>query len=213
MSPNPGRGPQNFQPVQGSAASSSVFSGHAGEGVFRTFPKTKKVRHYLRTPGRHCLRTRAHGRRQLMTCHMVLEEAEDNTTTPQHGGTPQHHFDGRTCGVPQHHNTTTQQHRQHTTTAPQHTTTHHNTPQHTTIWHTTTQHFQHHTTTPCNTTPQHTWFLLWSQQSHVNTTTGTTQHSSTDTTTFQLGTSLVMHSAPQHHNTVEFHRSRFLVWC
>ena len=61
-------GLQIFQPVQGSATSSSVSPGHAGEGVFRTVPQMKKVRHYLRGPGRHCLRTRAHGRRQLKTC-------------------------------------------------------------------------------------------------------------------------------------------------
>ena len=40
----------------------------AGVGGFRTFHQMKKVRHYLRAPDRHCLRTRAHGRRQLMTC-------------------------------------------------------------------------------------------------------------------------------------------------
>ena len=38
------------------------------KGFFRTFPHRKKVRHDLRTLGRHCLRTRAHGHRQLMTC-------------------------------------------------------------------------------------------------------------------------------------------------
>ena len=41
---DPGGGLQDFQPVQGSAASSSVFPGHAGEGFFRTFPRSKKVR-------------------------------------------------------------------------------------------------------------------------------------------------------------------------
>ena len=40
--------------------------------VPRSFPQMKKVRHYLRTPGRHCLRTRARGRRQLMTCPWCL---------------------------------------------------------------------------------------------------------------------------------------------
>ena len=38
-----------------------------GTGFFALFPKPKKVRHNLRTRGRHCLRTRAHGRRLLMT--------------------------------------------------------------------------------------------------------------------------------------------------
>ena len=38
-----------------------------GEGVFALFPIFKKVRHNLRTLGRNCPRTRAHGRRQLMT--------------------------------------------------------------------------------------------------------------------------------------------------
>ena len=36
-----------------------------------------KVRHYLRAPGRHCLRTRAHGRRRLNGVPMVLEEEEE----------------------------------------------------------------------------------------------------------------------------------------
>ena len=36
-----------------------------GEGFFRTFPKLKKVRRSLRTRGRNCLRTPAHGRRRL----------------------------------------------------------------------------------------------------------------------------------------------------
>ena len=38
-----------------------------GMGFFALFPKLKKVRHYLRTRGRNCLCTRAHGRRHLMT--------------------------------------------------------------------------------------------------------------------------------------------------
>ena len=36
-------------------------------GFFALFPKTKKVRHNLRTRGRNCLRTRAHGRRLPLT--------------------------------------------------------------------------------------------------------------------------------------------------
>ena len=63
-----GGGRQDFQPVQGSAASSSDFPGQAGQGVFRTFPHVRKVRQHLRTRSRNCLRTRAHGLRQLMPC-------------------------------------------------------------------------------------------------------------------------------------------------
>ena len=36
-------------------------------GRFRTLPKPKKVRQCIRARGRNCLRTRAHGRRQLTT--------------------------------------------------------------------------------------------------------------------------------------------------
>ena len=66
--PVPGGSREDFQPVQGSAASSSDLPGQAGQGVFRTFPQNKKkARHKLRTRVRNCLRTRAHGRRRLMT--------------------------------------------------------------------------------------------------------------------------------------------------
>ena len=41
-SPDPGGSFQDFQPVQSSAASPSVSPGHAGQGVFRTFPQDKK---------------------------------------------------------------------------------------------------------------------------------------------------------------------------
>ena len=41
--PDPGGGRQDFQPVQGSAVSSSDSPGQAGQGVFRTFPRKKKV--------------------------------------------------------------------------------------------------------------------------------------------------------------------------
>ena len=37
------------------------------KGFSSLFPKTRKVRQYLRTRGRNCLRTRAHGRRLLLT--------------------------------------------------------------------------------------------------------------------------------------------------
>ena len=40
--PDPGGGREDFQPVQGSAASSSDRPGQAGQGVFRTFPQMKK---------------------------------------------------------------------------------------------------------------------------------------------------------------------------
>ena len=66
VSPDPGGGLQNFPPVQSSAASSSVSPGHAGQGVFRTFPRDKKVR---RSPARwmtNCFQTSAHPRRRLM---------------------------------------------------------------------------------------------------------------------------------------------------
>ena len=44
VSPNPGVGLQIFQPVQGSTASSSVSSGHAGEGFFfALFPDEKSA--------------------------------------------------------------------------------------------------------------------------------------------------------------------------
>ena len=39
--PDPGGGRQDFQPVQGSAVSSSVSPGQAGEGVLCTFPRKK----------------------------------------------------------------------------------------------------------------------------------------------------------------------------
>ena len=40
--PNPGGSRQDFQPVQGPAASSSDLPGQPGQGVFRTFPQNKK---------------------------------------------------------------------------------------------------------------------------------------------------------------------------
>ena len=59
--PDPVGGQQDFQPVQGSAASSSDLPGQAGQGVFRTFPQRSRAPRC-----RNCLRTRAHGRRRLM---------------------------------------------------------------------------------------------------------------------------------------------------
>ena len=43
-----------------------VSLGDADEGVFRTFPRVKKERRLVRTPGRHWPRTRAHPRQALM---------------------------------------------------------------------------------------------------------------------------------------------------
>ena len=61
--PDPGGG-QDFQ-VQGSAVSSSVSPGQAGDGVLRTFPRKKKVRRSRAPRGRNWVRSRAHGRREL----------------------------------------------------------------------------------------------------------------------------------------------------
>ena len=47
--PDPGGGHADFQPVQGSAASSSDSPGQAGQGVFRTFPRYKKSAKIPRT--------------------------------------------------------------------------------------------------------------------------------------------------------------------
>ena len=46
--------------VSGSSSSSAVLRDVRGDGVFRTFPQTKKSATVLRTRGRNCLRTRAH---------------------------------------------------------------------------------------------------------------------------------------------------------
>ena len=69
-----GGGLQDFRPGQSSSSVARspaewlTTEDEAIQGVFRTFPpKTKKVRHNPRARGRHCLRTRAHGRRLLMT--------------------------------------------------------------------------------------------------------------------------------------------------
>ena len=59
-------GLHGFAPVQGSAVDFPVSLGDADEGVFRTFPRPKKVRRYVLTPGRNWPRTRAHPRRTLM---------------------------------------------------------------------------------------------------------------------------------------------------
>ena len=67
---------QGFLPGQGSSASSSHCPGaadEAGQGVFRTFPRDKKKcdNTSIHIRGRNCLRTRAHGRRQLMPCRRI----------------------------------------------------------------------------------------------------------------------------------------------
>ena len=49
--PDPGGGRQDFQPVQGSAVSSSDSPGQAGKGVFSTFPRYKKSAKIPRTQG------------------------------------------------------------------------------------------------------------------------------------------------------------------
>ena len=49
--PDPGGGREDFQPVQGSAASSSDSPGQAGQGVFCTFPRKKKSAKIPRTQG------------------------------------------------------------------------------------------------------------------------------------------------------------------
>ena len=53
-----GGGLQDFRP----SASSSSSREHAGEGVFRTFPRVKKVRSWARARGRNCSPSRAHPR-------------------------------------------------------------------------------------------------------------------------------------------------------
>ena len=59
--PFSGGGLQDLRPGQSSASSSHSPAGFADDA------NQKKVRHYLRTRGRNCLRTRADGRRLLMT--------------------------------------------------------------------------------------------------------------------------------------------------
>ena len=68
-----GGGVQDFQPVQGSAASCSVSLGHAGEGVCRTFPQIfSKVRSWVRARVRGCTPVSAHPRRLLSTLLVSL---------------------------------------------------------------------------------------------------------------------------------------------
>ena len=63
--PDPGGGRQDFQPVQGSAVSSSDSPGQAGQGVFSTFHRKKKVQRSRAPRGRNWVPSRAHGRREL----------------------------------------------------------------------------------------------------------------------------------------------------
>ena len=63
--------------------------GWGGSRCFAHFPKSKKVRQYLRTRGRHCLHTRAHGRRLLMTrpwCLRRRRRRSPRTSPPKHDG-------------------------------------------------------------------------------------------------------------------------------
>ena len=68
-----GEGLQDFLPGQSSSSSSHDPArgfetlDEPGHGFFALFPNFKKVRHNPRTRGQNCLRTRAHGRRLLMT--------------------------------------------------------------------------------------------------------------------------------------------------
>ena len=65
--PVPGGGPQDFLPDPGTAALSAVSREELSQGIFRTFPCSKKVR---RSPGvraRGCTHTRAHPRRRHMS--------------------------------------------------------------------------------------------------------------------------------------------------
>ena len=77
VSPIPGRGPQNFVPVQGSAASSLVSPGHAGEGVFRTFPQNKKSAKIPRTQGSELPPHSSPWTPAPYDASMVLEEEEE----------------------------------------------------------------------------------------------------------------------------------------
>ena len=61
-----GGGLQDFRPAQGSAASSSVSPGHAGEGVFRTFPVLKKSPNSAASPS---ARVHAHSSSSTRSFH------------------------------------------------------------------------------------------------------------------------------------------------
>ena len=68
------RGIPGFLSRQGSASSSSRLHDAADEdftGVFRTFPRSKKVRSWARTRGRNCSPSRAHPRGELMRTRML----------------------------------------------------------------------------------------------------------------------------------------------
>ena len=80
--PAPGGGLQDLRPGQ-SSASSSHSPADLADDAFQVFsdssPKQKKTRHYIRTRGRNCFRTRAHGRRGdvPMALQKKEEESED----------------------------------------------------------------------------------------------------------------------------------------
>ena len=75
--PDPVGGQQDFQPVQGSAASSSDLPGQAGQGVFRTFPQNKKSAKIPRTQGSELLPHSSPWTPAPYEASMVLEEEEE----------------------------------------------------------------------------------------------------------------------------------------
>ena len=75
--PDPVGGQQDFQPVQGSAASSSDLPGQAGQGVFRTFPQNKKSAKIPRTQGSELPPHSSPWTPAPCEASMVLEEEEE----------------------------------------------------------------------------------------------------------------------------------------
>ena len=71
------RQPSRFQPVQGSAASSSDLPGQAGQGVFRTFPKIQKSAKIPRTQGSELPPHSSPWTPAPYEASMVLEEEEE----------------------------------------------------------------------------------------------------------------------------------------
>ena len=63
--PDPGGGRQDFEPVQGPAASSTTLAGHADQRVFSHFSPPEKVRRSRAPRGQNWVRSRAHGRHEL----------------------------------------------------------------------------------------------------------------------------------------------------
>ena len=75
--PDPVGDQQDFQPVQGSAASSSDLPGQAGQGVFRTFPQNKKSAKIPRTQGSELPPHSSPWTLAPYEASMVLEEEEE----------------------------------------------------------------------------------------------------------------------------------------